>query len=675
MITNFWFMGKNILERDGFYDQSETIQKRTTLLRHLSLIPNERKNTYGNAVTLHFDLGKKLFYFEVDDQIEPEKRDTFFAFKVGAPRDKKKFLATNNIESFLTKTVNDSILYLQDKRKNKKTAQWFKENISTDYDTLLLKLRDTFYQKIGDNYILNEQFLHPRQKDQLLAIRKAQEEKSRGKPKPASWETSIELLLRTLFNIHKDTKLPSIYLVKIDGKTIMEMDRFRDSYINLVYYDLFERFFLESPTTDKTCHTCGNITDVVGQNLPLPMKFYGTTNNLYFENAKNKNAHKSFAACKPCLTRLITGMQYTQNFLDHYLFDMNCFIVPNTAENDNDFENRAKSVIKLLKTRNEKYRDSIHQLQQLLKKSARRKVSFNLLFYHAEQASFNILKYIADIQLIQLLDKMQRFDDFTDRYQLDLLGKYPDGLRLTDIRFYLFPSKYSHNKPDPKLYGKDLLDFLENFLLEYKFNAVELMRRFTDIYKRRLHREKINPFPLLSPFKMVLFLTILHQKNMIKEETPMNKGDSVSEILKPEYREFFEIHGDVYGGYPFRQGLFLLGTIISKIIYKQKSKRENSKLSSTFLGKLNLEGIPPRRIPGLIGQVKEYCRIYNPYEERGIWGNLLDRLQGIQSSYMKAEEIVFYILTGISFQDYLGMKAGLDKALNPDITDDSETDE
>ena len=41
----------------------------------------------------------------------------------------------------------------------------------------------------------------------------------------------------------------------------------------------------------------------------------------------------------------------------------------------------------------------------------------------------------------------------------------------------------------------------------------------------------------------------------------------------------------------------------------------------------------------------------------------MDRLQGIQTSGMKPDEILFYILSGISFDDYLGMKVWHEKQL------------
>jgi len=85
------------------------------------------------------------------------------------------------------------------------------------------------------------------------------------------------------------------------------------------------------------------------------------------------------------------------------------------------------------------------------------------------------------------------------------------------------------------------------------------------------------------------------------------------------------------------------------------------KPSSTFLKKLNYNGIPARRINKLVAEVQNYALIYNIYEELGIWGVMMDRLQGIEKSTMKGEEIVFYILTGISFNRYLGLTKNLKK--------------
>ncbi len=660
MINHFGMVGKSILARDGYVECQKKIKKRELFLLHHTLKPFEKKENIDRAIVLNFDLEKKEFRFEMDKELEDTNRDYFFAFKVGASNDKKKFLSTNNIESFLNRTVTDSLIYLKDKRSQRKASQWYKENISLEYDRLLERIKNNFYKKEGEEYILDAGKMAPEYTGQYQKVKKDLEENRKDKDKPVPLDKVYIRFLKEKFKEGKKVNLPSIFLVKIDGKHIMELDEYRDSYINLVYYDLFERFFVEDILKEKRCHICREKKDVIGK-IPLSMKFYGTTNSLYFENVKNTNAYKSFALCKECLTEVSVGMKYTENHLSNYMFGLNCYLVPTLTEEDYFFEKKLKGVVNILKKRGTKYKDEIKMVKKILEKSGKgninKRFTFNLLFYFTEQQSFDILKYISDIELGRLIKKMELFDEYTEKYELEPLRDFESALCLNDTRYYLFPSDRSHNKPDFKLYGKDLLNFLENFLNENHINYFELVGKFTDIFKRRFNRGKIDR---LSPFKMVLFLTILFKIKIIKEGRLMNKGRSITGIMKPEYDDFFKTHLEVYGDNSFRQGLFLLGTVISKIVYAQKSKKK------TFLSKINFDGIPARRIKNLVGEVKEYAGIYPVYEEKGIWGNIMDRLQGIETSGMKGDEIVFYILTGVSYEDYLGMKHGLEKKLNQD---------
>ena len=658
MINNFRIIGKSILAKDGYYQCSEELKKRKLSLFHHTLVPAERKKTIDRAITLDFDLEKKEFRFELDKELMDANRNYFFAFKVGAPRDQKKFLSTNNIQNFLNKFISDSLDYLNKKRKNKKSSQWFEENVSMAYDQLLETLKNTFYKQEGEELVLDDGKMAADQAEQYKKIKKTLEENRKDKTKPVSLEKVYTAFLTEKFKEGEKVNLPSIFLVKINGKHILEMEDYRNSYINLVYYDLFLRFFVEDILKEKRCHICREKNDVIG-NIPLPMKFYGTTNILYFENVNNSNAYKSFALCRECLAGVLAGMKYTENYLNDFILDMNCYLVPTLTEEDSFFDEKLKGVAKILKNRQTKYKNDIDILKRILEKSGKsnKGFSFNLLFYHTEQSSFDILKYISDVELRQLIKKMELFDHYTEMYHLESFGDHGSGLCLNDIRYYLFPSKRSHKidySKDFKLYAKDLLNFLENFLNENKINYFELVSKFTHIFKRRFNRESID---VLSPFKMVLFLTILSKIKILKEAKPMNKGQAISEILKPEYFEFIKTHWEVYGDNNYRQGLFLLGTVISKILYEQGKKKK------TFLSKINFDGIPARRVKNLVNEVKEYANIYEVYEEPGIWGNIMDRLQGIETSGMKGDEIVFYVLTGVSYEKYLGIKHALDNKL------------
>ncbi len=149
----------------------------------------------------------------------------------------------------------------------------------------------------------------------------------------------------------------------------------------------------------------------------------------------------------------------------------------------------------------------------------------------------------------------------------------------------------------------------------------------------------------------------------------MKEGVVNTSLLVQAYQDFFDAHHDIYGENSFRQGLFLAGVFISRIANEQQRKSKKNagetggggkKAASTFIGKLNYKGIAPRQVMNLMAQIQEYLVIYNVYSESGLKGNMMDRLQGIETSRMKAEEILFYILTGISFEDYRRQKYFID---------------
>jgi len=464
-------------------------------------------------------------------------------------------------------------------------------------------------------------------------------------------------------------------LAKIDGKSILEYLEYKNlksSYINLVYYDLFERFFIENAQKEKICHICARNKEVIGE-IPLPMKFYGITNYLYFENLKNQVAYRSFSICRECLTEVLTGMRYTSNELRDWILGITCYLVPSMETEEENFENRYKGIFKLL-NKKEGYQKDIEEIDKLVKKSAWKNFYFNLLFFDSLPGSqvFNILKLISNIEYQKLVSKMALFHEINKTYELSLLKN--SSISLNDVGFHLFPSASSHGKkPDPALYRKDILDLLEAFLQGYPMNYHMLIKRFMHIYRLKFHR---NNTDALATFKMVLLLSIFNKIKPLKGVKAMEDktGNTVTEIQNEDYRKFIEEHQVIYEKNFHRQGLFLLGTVINSIINAQKKKffdkgqevealRQRRKLSSTFMRKLNFSGIPARRVNRLVGEVQNFYQIYNKdiYEEPGIWGNIMDRLQGIEESFLNPEEIVFYILTGISYASYIGMKKGMEK--------------
>lgn len=693
MINTFKDIGYSVLEKDGFYKTDNLADKRKIILFHQSLVPFEKEDKKGNkildgrAICLNFDLDKKEIEFKLSDkELIEENREYFFSFKLGAPKDNKKFLSTNNIDTFYSALFKESIEYIQDKRKKNKSKEWFEENITDDYKEFLLSIFNDFYiygdflvqkgnKKIEGNY-LNYKLFKENQKKLFISVINEFGESNKK-------ITINELYNRFLNKFFYDsdskniTNFPSRFIVLFNNHSIFEYEegKYINDYINLCYYDLLKRFSVEKGIKNKICHICKKEIKVI-QDLPLSMKFYGTTNSLNFEQVSSSNAYKSFAVCEDCLFQILTGMKYIENKFSEYLFGLDAYLIPIESKENNFNPKLYKGITKILECKT-KYKNEIEQMRDALKKANRKKLNFNLMFFFhpAGSQQFDILKLISNIELNKLIPKLEMFDDVTKKYKLDSIGNGTNALTLNNLRYYLFPSFLSHKNPDPKVYSKDFVNFLESFLTDNKINYFSLIQKFIAIFKKRLNNNKIDA---LSAFKMNLFITIFYQLKLIKEGGSMNTGKSISDVLKKEYQEFFDVHNDVYGNNAYKQGLFLLGTVISKIVYAQQkkalSKGKPKKLLSTFLSKLNYDGIAARRIDKLVNEVKNYTILYQEYifEEKSIWGNLTDRLQGIENSGMKPDEVVFYILTGISFEDYLGMKFSLEKKLNQNNNEGEE---
>ncbi len=671
MINSFRILGQSVLRKAGYYDTGDENLKRGLFLKTQTIFPEQRGDRAKNAIAISFDKKKREFTFEWDKEITPGNRDYFFAFSVGASNDKKKFLSTNNMGSFYNKVFDDSLVYLADRRKKSKTKKWFSDNISKDYDKFVKSIKDTFYVKEGKGYILNKEMLSTDKKEILQEIEKKLKENQKKTSKPIPLETLCNTFInKTLLGREgkSEDKFPPVILAKIDGKSILEYKDLKNSYINMVYYDLFERFFVENAQRNKVCHICDRKKDVIGE-IPLQMKFYGTTNYLYFENLKNQAAYRSFSICRECLKEVLTGMKYTSTELNDWILAITCYLVPSMETEEENFEKKYKSIFNLLK-KNDSFQEDIEEIERIVRKSVRKNFYFNLLFFDSPPRSqvFNIIKLISDIEYKSLISKMTLFHEINKIYELSFLK---NSIGLNDLRFHLFPSKYSHDKTDQALYRKDIIDLLEAFLQGYPMNYHMLIKRFMHIYRLKFHR---NNTDALAAFKMVLLLSIFNKIKPLKGVKAMEvkTGNTVTEIQNEDYRKFIEAHQAVYEKNYHRQGLFLLGTVTNNIISAQRKKTSDKdqggeeqvlrrKLSSTFMRKLNFSGIPARHINRFVGEVRNFSNIYDVYEGPGIWANIMDRLQGIEESSMKPEEIVFYILTGISYANYVGMKKSVEK--------------
>ena len=643
MINYFKTLGESILLKDGFSNDLPETEKKRKLLNYMTYMPT---NSESRALALCFDTEKEEFWFELDKECYQENNEYFFAFSLESKSHAKKNLLSMNYSAKNFEAFCKGEPFINLKKENLKTA--------SEIIDIFYKKEDSTTETKEESLILNPEKLRTKQKI-----------------------NQSKNLLKEYEKLFPKDIVP-IIIVKINGKTIMKTPDLKDSYIEVVWST-----FMKGEKKDFTqakCYLCAQNKNVI-KNVEFPyMKFYGTTNKLFFENLKD-SAHKSFAVCENCNNAVLVGMSFTERKLRDRIFGIDVLIIPKLETVQPDFEKRNwKEIVELLK--NEKKNDiddALSEVKELLNTAENENCSFDLLFYEKNKANFAVLKLIADVEYRDLLQKMSLFEDINEKYALKTLES-PSPIDWKFIRYALFPKIPDEIKMDKekrkkfvKIYRKDFLELLSSFINGNPIDYTDLINKFTDIWQKGFNNYKNTINYWLSPLKMNFVLEIFNKTSNLSGVTKM-EGNALTKITNDRYNEFFEKHAEIYGNNYFRQGLFLLGTLINEILRKQyaKSKQKEKDRASNFLQKLNFNGIQPKRVQELINKVSDYVRIYD-VKDPETWGNMMDRIQGIENSKLSPTEVVFYILSGISFSKYEGFIKGTEKFENQEgESDDNE---
>lgn len=643
MIDSFYYIGDSLLNNKN--DSDYETKKRFLDLISITPYTKKNKNSLNKPICLNFKLEESCVEFKLFElDLEAKHRDLFFAHSQKG-NTKNVFLNTSSIMTLVSSTIPDLFQTL-----TKEWKKWCENNIDREYIELIEQLYYNFYlyDEKSKSHFLNPEKLCSEFKEKFYKIK--EEISNENFEKIYSY-----LLNKIYFNRESKNKddFPNVAMLLINGENIQNFKnhKFAESYVKTVYHALLGHHFVIDKIENKFCHICNENTNVLKSKYPLPMKFFGTTNFLFFNDLDQSKAYQSFAICENCSRKTFVGMKYVADNLRDYLFETNYYLIPNLKAKDKFNEEIYKGILKVLQTYKNEYKNELEKLQKLIEKSNDKNISFDLMFYYAKNQMFNILKQIPNIELNNLIDKLEMFDKLSEKFHLPFLGENYI-FTLNRIIYHLFV-KY---KGEKKIYDhKKILNLLSTFFSNQHFLYKELIRNFVHASYNKILHEK---YDKLSPLHINLFMKILIDLNMIKGVEKMNKENFATEILSEDYQHFFDAHKEIYANNPHRQGLFLLGVVISQILRAQKNK------SSNFLSKINFNGLNARKMQSFINKVKEYTIIYKRkekfFEEHGIWGNIMDRLQGIELSKMSSDEIIFYILSGISYAEYIARKKSME---------------
>ena len=618
---------------------------------------DESQNAYEIVVNLRPD--KDQIKLELGKELIPMNRAHFFAFELLGQRSKKIYFSTNNLYYHLT-SIDEMLSYIEDKLPGK----------FPDFRQYLASVHSQFYTTTTDGKpCLNLQKLDTHQLKAFHGYLDDAEKKF-TKVKSAFLEVvSKEVCGQSRKGFANNINICSL---KVDGE-YFHKGQFANDYIDIVYYERFQRFFDEAEPmvqSEAVCSLCGQTKPVTGK-INIPTKFYGTTDTIFFENLEKKAAYKSFASCEECYAWLMTGIDRIQQHYQETLFRVKYFLIPNiqTIKKSQNLDKQVSYIQSILNRRPSDLDKELRTHDELIDEMLRSNTRFDFLFYWLDQASFNVVEDIPDVEFQRIHNLFNTIHKLHRSFYVEF---FDNPITLNSLYWLLFPNKHSHGKgktkPDNEIYRKELIRLfgalVKGTAVQYRY----LLRRFNEIsHKTYYNSNKSDRVQRLlkRALDMNTLLSVFSANAKLQGSRHMNgEANSFTEIPDDKIQEFFQVHEDIYKGQQHRQGLVLLGALMNSILYKQQQEEK----SATVLDKLNFDGIPVRRLSTFINEISEYLKLYDEYRFNAVrHAVMIDRLQGIENSSLTKDEVVFYILTGISLGKYIGIEAAHEKQAEEDL--------
>ncbi|ACL70274.1 TM1802 family CRISPR-associated protein [Halothermothrix orenii] len=679
MINSFKELGE--IELQGLSDS----EKKQKFLETQTIIPNEPDSGDKDAdkyreVIINLDTEKEEIEIKLGKELYEKNREEFFGFDLKASNSSKTYFTTDNYNYHLL-TIPHLIYYIEkeiDKLKIK--------NIEDFLDWLNM-IKNKFYIVVGRDYFgrpisylsVDKNVSH--QKKEIVKYLRSEIDKyeKRGNAEKAKeinkyingevvnteiltikdikkyYEKQISLAISTTQNFLKNEL--NIFSIHINGKRILE-SIYKAPYVEVVYYILQQRFF-DTSNSDKMardnalCGVCNENKLITGK-IDIPTKFYVTSSPYFYENLERKNAYKSFGICQDCYLKVMAGIAKVKKDFSGKLFNqLDYYVIPTNIAYCKKYKTEIEVIKSILSDNNKSFKKNIEAINSI----ANSNLKVNFLFWFkpkGQNAAFVVSESINDVAYNHISQIIKNL------YNLNMKLIYPNKyfnlykLTFNDIYWLLFPNTESHKNPDPKLYRKELLSLLNSILKGRSVNYNYLIKQFNFILRKRYFKNSKRVEEIIyNPMKMNLLLTWLNEITEIKGGFKMSEGTSSIPIENSDIKEFFSTHAETYKNNKYRQGLFLLGVLMNEVLKKQQ--KENK--SASILDKLSFDGMSVRQVSKFVNDITEILHIHDKYTcNQLLHSQMIDRIQGIENSSLNKDEVVFYILSGISFGRYLGHK-------------------
>ncbi len=668
---------------------------------------------FDYIVKVNFDLKNKKVFFEKEES-DLEKRKEYLWLGNPSGNNPKIYFTTDNLEYIITKIIPDFESYLSDYETNFEELKKKIENVKKEFFLSKNQEKKEIYyldwNKLDDFMKKMEEYNNYKdEKDKLKTENFIKFNSNKNRFIIENYEDAIKKLYNFEVKTEKGKNRKYLYVILIDGKTLLD----DENYKNILIYENLDKLFDKNENSkdyliNSKCTLCGNETDCSSKEFPF--KFYNTDKPGFSSKLDGKFT-KNFLICKGCYNDVKVGAVFIRNRLTSRIGIYNFMILP-YFNSTPSFDLKEKSeIIKNIFSPLSNIK-SILEFEGELKKyqifdDPNNYFTFDYLFYNEKQASFKLIKVIKDVspsrfkKIIENIDKINKNTllpfsysikkiyytfliktgkNSQDTFYIDILdslihGKYinlsqvyKNSLAIYKKIYYDSFSGYNLNNYYKE--GKSNLYFVRNFLnstaflrLAYYLNCVKKEDKDMDDFKEKI-------LLVLNNFKQEL-------EEKIKEEKDNKKKETLN-FIKNKYENiisYFELTKNTIND--LHRALVLIGIMISRVAQKQSGKGHSS---YPILNKINFQGMKLKDIQGLYNIIYEKLKQYNLVSQSSN-NSLMELISEIMSTYQKEwdktiskEENVYYILSGFSMGILSTYKPEEDEKLEDETIEEGDED-
>jgi len=660
MILNYRSIGELLIETEGISDKSSLEYKRFILGCFCSELVEYQKTdkdggvSIGNILQLNLDTACSTAEFSLAEQLDPYRASQIMLFKKPAPNDPNIFGTTNALISIvafqLWHSLDDATM---------KQVKWTRPGKAAEFKMFMEQIRDCFFVKTRTGWLLNKDLLVERQREQFPTPEEDERYQTQGTNAKYN-----DLLKSDIGSYHKQT-LKELYdqnqgfALAIDGKYLHQGEYARE-YLDFMYHKTVEgRYAKKIGGVCHLCHSEGSL----GEEVSLKQKFYGTTNPHYFDNISNTKTYTSFGICQDCDNKLVVGMTHAMNNMRFKVLDLSCIIIPEIDHVSGMVDQAELRAVERVLDQRAGRKDMIDREINTLLNLGKRCRGFNMLFYDKQplKQEFKIINLVKELRFADLAEKTRDLEDLCESNQLYMINDNL-GLSLRGLRMLILPSRRSHklkSEGEYSVVARKIAKLADDYLNSRPLRYNEIIRSFVDVWSR-INNDSQETYldHELAALTLGMYLKHLQNFNMLKGVKAMDSEQKTSTSLDPvhhqKYLEYFATHAYLYSSAEnsrFYRGLFILGTMIGKIENAEFKKSQKK----TFSNRLNFKGISPRRIKDIYNTVEEYLKIREVWTDNQALAYCNESLLGIESSSVLPQEVVYYLLAGRAFENYLAI--------------------